>query len=281
MGEVNRDLNGRRGRVLGMDTDGDMQIITAHVPQAELFNVRDRAALTGPGSRLVHGRRSTTTRTCRGTSPRRSSRSTARTVDGSGSHGATVSVTARRRSRARAVLAAIVLLCLVTGCGRATPSSTGPTSTSVADDAAATCTASALGATTAAPVKPGPTSMGLPSLPQEGDLPMGRYSFSPLLTIDAPCWRRLPSALGEAPLVLARSDVPTDRLTVARAYRQLVDPCDPISAVAPDVLAIAAWFRALPGVIVEDRPSVAIDGRDATVVRLTATAAGGCCRASA
>jgi elongation factor G len=38
MGEVNRDLIGRRGRVLGMDTDGDIQIITAHVPQAELFN---------------------------------------------------------------------------------------------------------------------------------------------------------------------------------------------------------------------------------------------------
>ena len=36
MGEVNRDLNGRRGRVLGMDTDGDMQIISAHVPLAEL-----------------------------------------------------------------------------------------------------------------------------------------------------------------------------------------------------------------------------------------------------
>ena len=38
MGEVNRDLNGRRGRVLGMDTDGGDQIITAHVPQAELFS---------------------------------------------------------------------------------------------------------------------------------------------------------------------------------------------------------------------------------------------------
>ena len=37
MGEVNRDLNGRRGRVLGMDTDGGMQVISAHVPQAELF----------------------------------------------------------------------------------------------------------------------------------------------------------------------------------------------------------------------------------------------------
>ena len=38
MGEVNRDLNGRRGRVLGMDTEGGMQIVTAHVPEAELFN---------------------------------------------------------------------------------------------------------------------------------------------------------------------------------------------------------------------------------------------------
>ena len=38
MGEVNRDLNGRRGRVLGMDTDGGMQVINANVPQAELFS---------------------------------------------------------------------------------------------------------------------------------------------------------------------------------------------------------------------------------------------------
>jgi translation elongation factor EF-G len=38
MGEVNRDLNGRRGRLLGMDSDDGMQIIRAHVPQAELFS---------------------------------------------------------------------------------------------------------------------------------------------------------------------------------------------------------------------------------------------------
>src|SRR4051812_48749167 len=31
MGEVNRDLNGRRGRVLGMDVSDGMQVITAHV----------------------------------------------------------------------------------------------------------------------------------------------------------------------------------------------------------------------------------------------------------
>ncbi|HET9521348.1 MAG TPA: elongation factor G [Candidatus Limnocylindrales bacterium] len=38
MGDVNRDLNTRRGRVLGMDSTGDgMQVVSAHVPQAELF----------------------------------------------------------------------------------------------------------------------------------------------------------------------------------------------------------------------------------------------------
>jgi elongation factor G len=37
LGEVNRDLNGRRGRVLGMDSQDGMQIINAHVPQSELF----------------------------------------------------------------------------------------------------------------------------------------------------------------------------------------------------------------------------------------------------
>jgi elongation factor G len=38
MGEVNRDLNGRRGRVLGMDTHDGLQVIQASVPQSELFS---------------------------------------------------------------------------------------------------------------------------------------------------------------------------------------------------------------------------------------------------
>ncbi|MEX2548153.1 MAG: elongation factor G [Chloroflexota bacterium] len=38
MGDVNRDLNTRRGRVLGMDTANGVQVVRAHVPQAELFN---------------------------------------------------------------------------------------------------------------------------------------------------------------------------------------------------------------------------------------------------
>jgi elongation factor G len=52
MGEVNRDLNGRRGRVLGMDTVGDMQVINALVPQAELFNYATelRSLAQGRGS---------------------------------------------------------------------------------------------------------------------------------------------------------------------------------------------------------------------------------------
>ncbi len=48
MGDVNRDLNGRRGRVLGMDIKDGMQIITAHVPQAELFTyATELRSLTG------------------------------------------------------------------------------------------------------------------------------------------------------------------------------------------------------------------------------------------
>jgi elongation factor G len=49
MGDVNRDLNGRRGRVLGMDPAGDgFQVITAHVPQAELFSyATELRSLTG------------------------------------------------------------------------------------------------------------------------------------------------------------------------------------------------------------------------------------------
>jgi len=38
MGDVNRDLNTRRGRVLGMDSSDGIQIVQAHVPQAELFS---------------------------------------------------------------------------------------------------------------------------------------------------------------------------------------------------------------------------------------------------
>jgi elongation factor G len=37
MGEVNRDLNTRRGRLLGMDAADGQQILSAHAPQAELF----------------------------------------------------------------------------------------------------------------------------------------------------------------------------------------------------------------------------------------------------
>jgi elongation factor G len=48
LGEVNRDLNGRRGRVLGMDQKNGMQVIAAHVPQSELFSyATELRSLTG------------------------------------------------------------------------------------------------------------------------------------------------------------------------------------------------------------------------------------------
>ena len=48
MGEVNRDLNGRRGRLLGLDSANGQQVISAHVPQAELFSyATELRSLTG------------------------------------------------------------------------------------------------------------------------------------------------------------------------------------------------------------------------------------------
>ena len=37
MGDVMGDISGRRGKILGMDSEGGMQIIKAHIPQANLF----------------------------------------------------------------------------------------------------------------------------------------------------------------------------------------------------------------------------------------------------
>ena len=48
MGDVNRDLNTRRGRVLGMDQSDGVQVVRAHVPQAELFTyATELRSLTG------------------------------------------------------------------------------------------------------------------------------------------------------------------------------------------------------------------------------------------
>ena len=49
MGDVNRDMNGRRGRVLGMDTRGrGTQVITAQSPRPDLLGyATELRALTG------------------------------------------------------------------------------------------------------------------------------------------------------------------------------------------------------------------------------------------
>ena len=48
MGDVMGDLNGRRGRVLGMDTQGKYQVIKAQVPMAEVLTYAlDLNAMTG------------------------------------------------------------------------------------------------------------------------------------------------------------------------------------------------------------------------------------------
>ena len=71
MGDVNRDLNTRRGRVLGMDTADGMQVVSAHVPQAELFTyATELRSLTG-GRGHVHRRARPLRGSAERTSPRR------------------------------------------------------------------------------------------------------------------------------------------------------------------------------------------------------------------
>jgi elongation factor G len=52
MGDINGDLNHKRGRILGMELDEGMQVITADVPQAELFkySAELRSMTAGRGS---------------------------------------------------------------------------------------------------------------------------------------------------------------------------------------------------------------------------------------
>jgi elongation factor G len=48
MGQISGDLNGRRGRILGMDMKGDLQVVKAHVPLAEMFKyANELRSMTG------------------------------------------------------------------------------------------------------------------------------------------------------------------------------------------------------------------------------------------
>ena len=38
MGDIMGDISGKRGKIMGMDSDGSFQVIRAQVPQAELYN---------------------------------------------------------------------------------------------------------------------------------------------------------------------------------------------------------------------------------------------------
>jgi len=52
MGDISSDLNGRRARIMGMDSDGDAQIIKAQVPLAEMqtYSTQLRSITAGEGS---------------------------------------------------------------------------------------------------------------------------------------------------------------------------------------------------------------------------------------
>ena len=56
MGDINSDLNQRRGRILGVDVQDGLQVITADGPQVELFRYCSelRSITGGRGSFEMH-----------------------------------------------------------------------------------------------------------------------------------------------------------------------------------------------------------------------------------
>ena len=52
MGDIIGDMNKRRGRIMGMDKDGDLQCISAEVPEGEMYKYATdlRSMTQGRGS---------------------------------------------------------------------------------------------------------------------------------------------------------------------------------------------------------------------------------------
>ena len=56
MGDVMGDISSRRGRVLGMDAKGSLQVISAQVPMSEVLTYQvELTSMTGGRGRLHHG----------------------------------------------------------------------------------------------------------------------------------------------------------------------------------------------------------------------------------
>ena len=53
-GSVIGDLNSRRGQIQGQDMRGNANVITAMVPLANMFSLRQQPALHEPGPRHLH-----------------------------------------------------------------------------------------------------------------------------------------------------------------------------------------------------------------------------------
>ena len=55
-GDLMGDMNGRRGRISGMDTKGGTQIIRAQVPMSEMLNYQnDLTSMTQGRASFTHG----------------------------------------------------------------------------------------------------------------------------------------------------------------------------------------------------------------------------------
>ncbi len=53
MGDVMGDISSRRGKILGMDSDGQFQVIKALVPLAELYKYSSQLRSLTQGKRII------------------------------------------------------------------------------------------------------------------------------------------------------------------------------------------------------------------------------------
>jgi len=183
-------------------------------------------------------------------------------------------LTDRRRLAGYAALAGLIVIAVGSVACQAALGSPPAADRSTPIDASASCAPTDLGRTTAVPAEPGPTSLGADAVPY-GDLPRGRYAGDAWVHIDAPCWRRLPDP-APGTLLLARTDVPDDRVALRIGYRAMVDPCRAGALVDATPDAIEAWIRSADHVEVGAATSTTIGHVEARVLELRATTSGSC-----
>jgi len=56
MGDITGDLNSRRGRIEGMDSQGNLQVVRAHIPMMEIMDYETQLRSVTGGEGSLHHR---------------------------------------------------------------------------------------------------------------------------------------------------------------------------------------------------------------------------------